>query len=93
GLIAAFHNPSPWATRTPGVIVRQRLALRLLYDTVQIDNAVTPQFVAIVWCFRAMAYQRIGNHEKARQWIGKADQLFEEHRAVPRPGASNVAGF
>jgi serine/threonine protein kinase/tetratricopeptide (TPR) repeat protein len=46
----------------------------------RIDNALTSPFVAIAWCFRAMAYQRIGDHEKAGQWLGKADQLFEENR-------------
>jgi serine/threonine protein kinase/tetratricopeptide (TPR) repeat protein len=39
-------------------------------------------FRAIVWCFQAMAYQRIGENEKAREWLAKADQVVEENRAT-----------
>jgi serine/threonine protein kinase len=37
-------------------------------------------FRAIVWCFRAMAYHRIGENEKAREWLAKADQVVEPKR-------------
>jgi tetratricopeptide (TPR) repeat protein len=36
-----------------------------------------PTFLAMVWCFRAMAYHRIGKQEKAREWLAKADRLVE----------------
>jgi serine/threonine protein kinase len=39
-------------------------------------------FRAIVWYFRAMAYHRIGENEKAREWLAKADQVVEENRAT-----------
>src|SRR5207248_737682 len=62
----------------------------LYYRTGQYSRAVeefekegisgsTPGFLAIVWCFRAMAYHRVGEHEKARQWLAKADQIVEEN--------------
>jgi tetratricopeptide (TPR) repeat protein len=43
-----------------------------------------PGFLATVWCFRAMAYHRIGKPEKAREWLAKADQVqvVEENRAT-----------
>jgi serine/threonine protein kinase len=47
-------------------------------------SASPPAFVAIVWCFRAMAYHRIGEHEKAREWLAKADQVFEGNGATAR---------
>jgi tetratricopeptide (TPR) repeat protein len=37
-------------------------------------------FLAIVGCFRAMAYHRIGEDEKARECLAKADQVFEVNR-------------
>jgi tetratricopeptide (TPR) repeat protein len=36
-------------------------------------------FLVTVWCFRAMAYHNIGKHEKAREWLAKADQVVEEN--------------
>jgi tetratricopeptide (TPR) repeat protein len=65
----------------------------LYYRTEQYSKAVEefekegistspPTFLAIVWCFRAMAYHRIGEHEKARKWLAKADQVFEVNRAA-----------
>ena len=43
-------------------------------------SASRPGFLAIVWCFRAMAYHHNGEHEKARERLAKADQLFEPNR-------------
>jgi serine/threonine protein kinase/tetratricopeptide (TPR) repeat protein len=45
-------------------------------------NASPPGFHAIVWCFRAMAYHRIGKHDKAREWLAKADEMVEENRGT-----------
>jgi hypothetical protein len=39
-------------------------------------------FRALVWCFRAMACHRIGEHEKAREWLAKADQVVEANRTT-----------
>jgi serine/threonine protein kinase len=47
-------------------------------------SASPPGFLAIVWCFRAMAYHRSGAHEKAREWLAKADQVVEENGATAR---------
>jgi len=41
-----------------------------------------PTFLAIVWCFRAMAHHHNGEHEKAREWLETADQMFEVNRAA-----------
>jgi tetratricopeptide (TPR) repeat protein len=44
------------------------------------DSSSAPAFRALVWCFRAMAYHRTGDHEQARVWLARADQLVEPSR-------------
>ena len=39
-------------------------------------------FLVTVWCFRAMAYHHVGKHEKAREWLTKADQVVGEDRVT-----------